>query len=99
MADLVAAGSWGEFDLVKYGQPQPEYMALLPLTTRLIFSRSEALTMVRGGTKVSIMAPGTQISSHSGLSNTRLRIHLGIDVPDGCGIMVDGEVRTWAEGE
>ena len=98
--DLVAEGSWSELNLWKNGQPQPANLQLLPRTSALIASLPEAISMVRGGAKVSIMSPGTQIASHSGLSNTRLRIHLGLSVPEGCGIVVNEEApRTWVEGE
>jgi aspartyl/asparaginyl beta-hydroxylase (cupin superfamily) len=47
----------------------------------------------------SIMAPGTYIRPHVGYTNTVLRCHLGLIVPDGCGIEVDGETRHWEEGK
>ena len=45
------------------------------------------------------MAPGTLVTPHTGLSNTRVRIHLGLSVPDGCGVVVNEEARTWVEGK
>ena len=39
--------------------------------------------MVKGATKLSLMRPGTVLKIHSGPSNARIRIHLGIDIPPG----------------
>ena len=97
-ASLVAAGSWHEVDLIRNGVPVARNLALMPVTARLLLSMREATSMVRGGCKVSFLSPGTVIAPHSGLTNSRLRIHLGLSVPRDCGIVVNGEARTWQEG-
>jgi len=55
--------------------------------------------MVHGGTKISVMEPGTLVRPHTGTTNARMRIHLGLSVPKGVGVRVDGEARTWVEGK
>ena len=50
-------------------------------------------------TKISILQPKTKIREHNGPSNTRLRLHLGIEVPDGASITVGGIKKTWEEGK
>lgn len=45
-----------------------------------------------------MLAPRTHIRRHCGPTNARLRLHLGLVVPDGCSIRVGDEVRTWVEG-
>jgi len=45
------------------------------------------------------LTPGTHIQPHHGLLNTRLICHLPLIVPDGCGIRVGAETRSWREGE
>jgi len=48
----------------------------------------------------SLMLPHTEITTHRGYSDTVLRLHLGLFIPDGdCGICVAGETRHWAPGE
>lgn len=48
----------------------------------------------------SIMAPGTIIFPHVGLSEGVLRCHLGIEVPEGdCSIRVDKYYKKWEEGK
>ena len=52
----------------------------------------------RGQIKFSMLAPGTTVWPHTGPTNCRLRLHLGIKVPDGVGIRVAGEKRCAAAG-
>jgi aspartyl/asparaginyl beta-hydroxylase (cupin superfamily) len=47
----------------------------------------------------SILRPRTRIPCHTGVSNTRLVLHLPLIVPEGCGFRVGGETRQWREGE
>ena len=43
--------------------------------------------------------PNSNIDPHCGPTNLRLRCHLPLIVPSGCGINVAGETREWKEGE
>ncbi len=45
------------------------------------------------------LSPGTHIQPHHGMLNTRLICHLPLIVPDGCGLRVGAETRSWREGE
>jgi aspartyl/asparaginyl beta-hydroxylase (cupin superfamily) len=47
----------------------------------------------------SLLAPGTAIPAHVGVSNARLVCHLPLVVPDGCWFRVGGETRYWKRGE
>jgi hypothetical protein len=47
---------------------------------------------------LSRLSPGTVVAPHRGPTNMRLRCHLAVKVPDGCGISVDNEVGSWREG-
>lgn len=49
--------------------------------------------------KFSAIVPGTHIKPHTGPSNDRLRIHLGLIHTGGARIRVGEEWRTWNEGE
>lgn len=47
----------------------------------------------------SVLAPGTHILPHHGVTNTRVVTHLPLLVPDGdLALVVDGESRRWQEG-
>jgi aspartyl/asparaginyl beta-hydroxylase (cupin superfamily) len=47
----------------------------------------------------SILRPRTRIPPHTGVSNTRVVLHLPLIIPEGCGFRVGGETRQWREGE
>ena len=48
---------------------------------------------------LSVLAPGTRIPPHHGVSNARLTVHLPLVVPDGeAGIRVGEGTRRWREG-
>ncbi len=47
----------------------------------------------------SSLTPGTRIAPHTGVTNTRLIVHLGLVVPDGCTFRVGNETRAWKRGK
>ena len=47
----------------------------------------------------SLLAPGTRIPPHVGVSNSRLVCHLPLIVPEGCWFRVGAETRYWQRGE
>ncbi|MGI8931140.1 MAG: aspartyl/asparaginyl beta-hydroxylase domain-containing protein [Sphingomicrobium sp.] len=47
----------------------------------------------------SLLAPGTRIPPHVGISNARLVCHLPLIVPEGCWFRVGAETRRWQRGE
>ncbi|MBR2172250.1 MAG: aspartyl/asparaginyl beta-hydroxylase domain-containing protein [Sphingopyxis sp.] len=58
--------------------------------------------VIPGGAPIALfsrLTPGTHIQPHHGLLNTRLICHLPLIVPDGCGLRVGAETRSWREGE
>eukprot|EP01043_Picozoa_sp_COSAG02_P047284 COSAG02_NODE_4515_length_5274_cov_5.708986_1_plen_132_part_00 len=71
-----------------------------PYTCELLGSMPEISTAAIGDVKFSLMQPGTIVRPHTGPTNKRIRVHLGLDVPPGCcEITVGGEARAWADGE
>ena len=46
----------------------------------------------------SILKPGTRIPPHTGVTNTRLVVHLPLVVPEACGFRVGNETRPWQPG-
>jgi aspartyl/asparaginyl beta-hydroxylase (cupin superfamily) len=92
------AGEWTIFPLMVMARKNLANSSLLPITMEIAESHG-AIPTLTGGTFVSRLKPGTIIASHRGPTNTRIRCHLGIQIPSGdCGIEVDGEQRTWQEG-
>ena len=47
----------------------------------------------------SLLHPRTRIPPHTGVTNARTIVHLGLIVPEKCGFRVGGEVREWHEGQ
>jgi aspartate beta-hydroxylase len=47
----------------------------------------------------SVLAPGTHILPHTGVSNIRVVVHLPLIVHADCAIEVGGETHAWREGE
>jgi aspartate beta-hydroxylase len=46
----------------------------------------------------SILEPHTKIPPHTGVTNTRVTVHLPLIVPPGCAFRVGGETREWKVG-
>ena len=86
--------------LLKGGSRVEENCLLCPETTNLL----ESLDLVTAQGHApeaffSVLQPGTHIPPHYGLANTKLVIHLAIDIPGQCAIKVGGEVRGWEAGK
>ena len=47
----------------------------------------------------SILDAGPRIPPHTGVTNTRLTVHLPLIVPPGCGFRVGSETREWVPGK
>jgi len=97
---LHTAGEWKEFNILAHGKVNIPAIQLLPKTLKIILELKDATNMVLGGTKVSLMQPGTIVRPHTGQTNARLRIHLGVAIPDGRPrIRVGNETKSWIEGK
>lgn len=90
------SGEWTVYRLYSLGTRIEVQCRLCPETVRAVESLP-ALSHT-GLVYFSVLAPGTHIIPHCGPTNTRLRCHLGLVVPDGCRIRVGDEVRGWEEG-
>lgn len=45
------------------------------------------------------MKPGVALPPHRDMINTSLTCHLGIIIPEDCGIKVDSKIRGWMRGK
>jgi aspartate beta-hydroxylase len=73
--------------------------ARCPATAAAIAAQPAFNTMIYGSHFFSRLEPHTHLAAHCGPSNLRLRVHLGLLVPEGCRIRVGDETRAWSEGE
>jgi len=91
---------WSTYFLLKNGQRVEEHLARCPRTAALL--RSSPLCEIPGHAPTaffSVLAPRTRIPPHTGVTNTRLIVHLPLVVPPGCGYRVGAERREWREGK
>ena len=90
-------GSWDVYYFFAFGRKTIANCRSCPKTTYLIQKVPGAAS---GGIILfSSLSPGFHVSPHCGTSNTRLRCHLGIKIPEGCSIRVGSEERLWSEGQ
>lgn len=95
---IARSGEWDVLFLYEPGRKHDERCQLTPTLTEILETHGDVRT--QGGlVYFSRLAPGSAILPHRGPTNMRLRCHLGIKIPDLCGISVDGEARTWTAGE
>ena len=70
-----------------------------PRSAKLLASLGpDVNTMVMGSAYFSVQSAGSRLQPHCGPTNTRLRIHVGLAVPDGAAMRVGNETRAWVEG-
>ncbi len=95
--DIDREGRWGVLFLLEMGRRNEDNLARCP-TLKGILERHRTLTTHAGLMYFSCLDPGSRVAPHQGPTSVRLRCHLALDVPAGCGIRVGGVTRTWEEG-
>ena len=91
--------AWDAFFFYRHGVRYDENHERCPRTSAII----EALPLGRIRAHApeicfSVLAPGTHILPHHGVTNTRVVTHLPLIVPEDCAIRVGGEEHVWQEG-
>lgn len=92
----IVSGQWNSIMLIQGGKKEPicqqcpKTMALLQLISNT-FSFREVM--------FSVLEPGAIIKPHRDYSNTYLTYHLGLVIPNDCGIIVGGIESRWEEGK
>jgi beta-hydroxylase len=87
---------WKRFYLKWYGEPLPSARALCPRTVALV----DAIPSVHGA-MFALIGPHSRVGDHRDPFAGSVRYHLGLLTPnqDACRIFVDGEPRSWRDGE
>lgn len=97
---LLDKPDWGAAWLWKDGEIADGMDALCPAALAALESAPQPVIPGRAPLALfSRLTPGTHIQPHYGLLNTRLICHLPLVVPDGCGLRVGAETRSWIPGE
>ncbi|XP_051528163.1 aspartyl/asparaginyl beta-hydroxylase isoform X39 [Myxocyprinus asiaticus] len=98
--NLREKGDWGQFTLWQQGRKAASSCQSVPKTCALLERFPEATNCKRGQIKFSVMRPGTHVWPHTGPTNCRLRMHLGLIIPPkGCKIRCTNQTREWEEGK
>jgi aspartate beta-hydroxylase len=97
-SNLRGSMDWNSLHLSGKGNPGPEILERCPVTASLA-SRVPCPSMP-GSPEIffSRLRPGAHIRPHFGQMNVRLTAHMGLIIPQGCGIRVLDEERQWKPG-
>ncbi|MCR5882561.1 aspartyl/asparaginyl beta-hydroxylase domain-containing protein [Rhizobacter sp. J219] len=95
------AAAWKAFFFYRHGRRHDAHHARCPRTSAVL----ESLDLCRLEDQApevlfSVLAPGSHINPHHGVSNVRLVMHLPLIVPQGCALHLVGHCEhAWREGE
>jgi aspartyl/asparaginyl beta-hydroxylase (cupin superfamily) len=97
--ELNRSRRWSAYFLWNEGVARPEHLARCPRTAAVL--AGAPLCDVPGHAPTaffSILDAHTHIPPHTGVTNTRLTVHLPLIVPEGCAFRVGSERREWTVG-
>jgi len=98
--ELNKSRRWSAYFLWNQSVAQAAHMARCPHTAQALKAAPQCDVAGRGPTAFfSILDAKTHIPSHTGVTNTRLTVHLPLMVPPDCGFRVGGETREWVPGK
>lgn len=90
---------WGAYFLWNQGRRLDSHMARCPRTAQALAGVPQVDIPGRGPSAFfSILEPHTHIPPHTGVTNTRLTVHLPLILPGNSRFRVGGETREWREG-
>lgn len=100
LAGSNAPPRWDAVFFYRHGEHYPQTAARCPATAAAL----ETLPLLRipghaPEVCFSVLAPGTHILPHHGVTNIRSVVHLPLVVPSGCALTVGGERHAWQEGQ
>lgn len=100
LAGSDAPPRWDAVFFYRHGSAYPENAARSPQT----WTALESLPLLRIAGHApevcfSVLAPGTRILPHHGVTNVRSVVHLPLIVPAGCELRVADDVHRWQEGQ
>jgi aspartate beta-hydroxylase len=97
--DLNHSRRWSAYFLWNQGRREESHLARCPRTAAALAALPQVDIPARAPTAFfSILDARTKIPAHSGVTNTRLTVHLPLIVPGHCRFRVGGEIREWRVG-
>jgi aspartate beta-hydroxylase len=98
--ELNKSRRWSAYFLWNQGVEQPAHIARCPRTMEAVMLAPLCDVAARGPTVFySILDASTHIPAHTGVTNTRLTVHLPLIVPPNCGFRVGAQSREWVPGK
>jgi aspartyl/asparaginyl beta-hydroxylase (cupin superfamily) len=98
--ELNKSRRWSAYFLWNQGVAQEAHLARCPRTAQVLKSAPQCQVASRAPTSFfSILDAGTHIPPHTGVTNTRVIVHLPLIVPPNCGFRVGSETREWVPGK
>lgn len=98
--ELNHSRKWSSLYLYKDGRRLEENSARCPKTMAALAVAPVVEIEQRGPTAFfSRLEPRTHIPPHTGVSNTRLIVHIPLIIPPNCGFRVGSSVREWQPGQ
>ena len=100
--ELNRSRRWSAYFLWNQGEAIAGHIARCPATARTLENANMPRCRVarRAPTAFfSILDAKTRIPSHTGITNTRLTVHLPLVVPPDCGFRVGATTREWVPGQ
>jgi len=98
--ELNKSRRWSAYFLSNQGVDLPAHIARCPRTMQVLEGAPLCDVPARAPTVFfSILDASTHIPPHTGVTNTRVTVHLPLIVPPDCGFRVGGETREWIPGK
>jgi len=98
--ELNRSRRWSAYFLWNQGQAIAGHLARCPIAARVLETAPRPRVAARAPTAFfSILDANTKIPAHTGVTNTRLTVHLPLIVPPGCGFRVGATTREWEPGK
>ena len=94
--NLTPKPSWDAHFFYRHGQAVPENLAASPATAALL-AQMPLVKIAEHAPEIcfSVLAPGTHIKLHTGVTNLRVVAHLPLILPGNCALKVAGIERAW----
>jgi aspartate beta-hydroxylase len=98
--ELNRSRRWSAYFLWNQSEPVAGHIARCPVTAQMLETTPRCRVARRAPTAFfSILDANTRIPPHTGITNTRLTVHLPLVVPPGCGFRVGATTREWIPGQ
>jgi aspartate beta-hydroxylase len=98
--ELNRSRRWGAYYLIKGGLGVQAHLERCPKTAALLAAAPLADVPGEAPTAFfSLLEPHTHIPPHTGVTNTRLVVHVPLVIPRGCSFRVGSETREWRAGQ